>query len=79
MNFRGIDADTHNVDANNLAIRLLDLLQLAQEVPETGLGDDFVGREDAHAVELRRGVRRCWEVAADDLVFLEAHLSDRCC
>lgn len=48
---------------------LLDLLQLAQEVEETGLGDDFVGGEDAHLVELRSGVLGGGQLATDDLVF----------
>lgn len=47
----------------------LDLLQLTQEVEETGLGDDFVGSEDAHLVELRSGILGGGQLATDDLVF----------
>ena len=65
-----------HVHANDLAVRLLNLLELAQEVPETRLRDDVVRREDTHAVELRRGVGLSGQVAAHDLVFLEAHLEE---
>lgn len=37
-------------DRDNLSGGLLELLQLSQEVPETGLGDDGVRREDPHLV-----------------------------
>lgn len=41
--------------ADDLAVSFLDLLELAEEVPEARLGDDVVEREDAHAVETTRG------------------------
>ena len=49
---------------------------LPEEVPETRLGNNFVRCEDAHTVELggRVGLRR--QMAAHDLVFLEAHLEE---
>jgi hypothetical protein len=60
------------VQAHNLAVGLLDLAQLGEEVPEARLGDDIVRGEDAHAVELwgRVGVRG--QIAPNDLVFLQA-------
>ena len=63
-----------DVEADDLAVGLLDFLKLREEVPEARLGDDFVGREDAHAVELGRGLRLGGEMATDDLVFFETHL-----
>lgn len=48
---------THLVEADDLAVGLLNLLQLGEEVPEAALRDDIVWREDAHAVELRVWVR----------------------
>jgi hypothetical protein len=47
-----------------------------QEIPEPRFGDDLVGREDTHAVDL--GIRLMFrgEVAADDLKFSEAHLTE---
>ena len=59
------------VEGDDLAVGLLDLLQLGKEVPEPRLGDNLVGSEDAHAVKLWGwvGIRR--QVAADDLVFLK--------
>ena len=45
-----------------------------QEVPETRLRNDFVGREDAHAVDLGGGLMLRWQVTADDLVLVERHL-----
>lgn len=44
-----------------------------QEVPEAGLGDDLVGREDAHTVNLGGRIMLGGEMAADDLEFLETH------
>lgn len=63
---------THLVQGDDLAVRLLDLAELAEEVPEPRLGDNVVGRKNAHAVDLGGGVGLAGEVAADDLVFLEA-------
>jgi len=40
------------VDGNDLTVRLLDLPQLAEKVPEPRLGDDLVGRKDTHTVDL---------------------------
>ena len=59
------------VQAHDLTVGLLDLLQLHQEVPEAGLGDDIIGGEDAHAVQLGGGVGLGRQMAANDLVFLK--------
>jgi hypothetical protein len=48
-----------------------------QEIPESRLGNDLIGREDAHAVYLRIGLILRGEVATDDLIFGEAHLRGR--
>ena len=61
-----------HVERNNFAIRLLDLSEFHEEVPEAGFRDYSVGSEDAHAVEFRGRVGVCGEVAADDLVFVKA-------
>ena len=47
---------THLVYGDDLAVRLFDLAELAKEVPEPRLGDNFVGRKNAHAVDLGGGV-----------------------
>ena len=47
--------DTYHVQADDLAVGLLQLAELSKEVPEAGLGDNGVGRKDAHAVQLGRG------------------------
>jgi len=60
------------VQRDDLAVRLLDLLQLGEEVPEAGLGDHIVGGKDAHAVELWRRLAVGGQMAPDDLVLLEA-------
>jgi len=44
-----------------------------KEVPEARLGNDLVGRKDAHAVDFRGGVCLGGQVASDDLVFLKTH------
>ena len=41
--------------ADDLAVRLFDLRELAQEGPEARFGDDGVGCEDVHAVEFGVG------------------------
>jgi len=63
---------THLVQRDDLTVRLLDLAELAEEVPEPRLGDNVVGRKNTHAVDLGGRVGLAGEVAADDLVFLEA-------
>ena len=68
---RGRD-ETYDVDGDDLTGRLLDLAELAEEVPEAGLGDDLVRGKDAHPVELGLGLLLRRQLAADDLVLLEA-------
>ena len=46
-----------------------------QEVPESRLGNHFIGRKDAHAVDLGSGFRLSRKMATDDLVFLDRHLN----
>lgn len=43
-------------DIEYLTARLLHFLELPQEIPETRLGDDFVRRKDAHAVDFWGGI-----------------------
>ena len=62
---------TYHVQANDLAVRLLDLSELHQEVPEAGLGDDLIGGEDPHAVQLGGRVGLGRQMAPNDLVFLK--------
>jgi len=45
-----------------------------QEVPESRLGDDLIGREDAHTVYLGIGFTLRGDMTTDDLIFGEAHL-----
>jgi hypothetical protein len=60
------------VESDDLAVGLLDFSQLHQEVPESGLGHDIVGSKHSHAVEFGCWVGVSRQVAADDLIFLEA-------
>jgi hypothetical protein len=62
---------THHIQADDLSVRLLDLSELHQEVPETRLCNHSVWCKDSHPVQLW-----CWvclrrQMAADDLVFCE--------
>ena len=41
----------YDVDADNLAIRLFDLPQRSEVIPEARLCDNLVRCEDAHAVQ----------------------------
>lgn len=65
------DGHTYHIDADDLTVGLLDLAELGQEVPEPGLSDNSVGREDAHAVQLGRGVSLGGQVTPNDLVLGE--------
>lgn len=70
---------THLVDRDDLAVGLLDLAELAEEVPEPRLGDDHVVRKNAHAVDLGGRVGLSGQMAPNDLVFLEATWSSQYC
>lgn len=60
-----------DIERHNLAGRFLDLSQFLEEIPESGLGDHGVGCENTHAVEFGGWVVVSWQMAANDLVFLE--------
>ena len=47
-----------------------------QEIPESRLSNDFIGRENAHAVYLGIGLTLRGEMTTDDLIFDEAHLDE---
>ena len=66
------------VQSHDLAVRLFDLSQLHEEVPEARLGHDCVVCEYAHAVEFRSWVGVGREVATDHLVFVEATWRKEC-
>lgn len=63
---------TNLVERHNLAICLLDLSKLGEEVPESTSCNYLIWRENSHAVELwcRVCIRR--QVTPNDLVFLQA-------
>lgn len=56
---------------HDLSGGLLELVQLAQEVPETGLGHNVVWGEDPHFVQGGVGLLVGGQLAANDLEFLE--------
>lgn len=64
----------HLLDGHDLAGGLLELLQLAQEVPEAGFGHDVVGGKDAHLVEGSLGLLLAGQLAAHDLVLLQLQM-----
>lgn len=64
------------LDVDDFAGGLLELLQLTQEVPETRLGDNAIGRKDSHLVERSGGLLLCRQLAADHLVFLQLLVVD---
>lgn len=71
FSFRVWIVGTYVLDTDDLTSGLLDLLETAQEVPVSGLGDRLVGSEDGHAVEGGGRVSLGGQVAPDDLVFLK--------
>lgn len=62
---------TYHVQADDFTVRLLDLSELHQEVPETRLRNHGVWRKDPHSVQLGRWVCLGGQMAANDLVFCE--------
>ena len=63
--------NTYLVDANDLTVNLLDLLQLAHEVPEAGLGNNLVDGKEAHAEKLGGSILLGGEMATDQLVLVK--------
>jgi len=63
---------------NTISVKLFFLAPGApQEIPEAGLSNDLVGREDAHAVDFGSRVQLGGQVATDDLVFSKTHSVDK--
>lgn len=60
------------LDRDDLTSGLLDLLEAAQEVPESGLGNRSVGGKDGHAVKGGGRVGLGGQVTADDRILLKA-------
>jgi hypothetical protein len=60
----------HTLDGHNFAGGLLEFAQLTQEIPETGLGNDLVGRKDVHFEEGRRWLLFGGQFTANHLVFV---------
>ena len=48
-----LQLSTYHVQANDLTVGLLQLAELGHEVPEAGLGDNSVGRENPHYEHIR--------------------------
>jgi hypothetical protein len=63
---------TDLVQADDLTVGLLDLPQAGEEVPETALSNNRVGRKNAHTVELGSGLGVSGQMTPNDLVFLQA-------
>lgn len=59
------------LDRDDLTGGLLELLQLAQEIPETRLRDNVVRSEDSHLVEGSGGLLLSGQLAPDDFIFLQ--------
>jgi hypothetical protein len=62
---------TYNVDGNDFTSSLLDLTELLQKVPETGLCDNNVGSENTHAEELGGNFLSGGEFTSNHLIFGE--------
>jgi hypothetical protein len=71
--FAGI-LNTYNVNGNDLTSGLLDLAELLQEVPETGLCNYNVGSENTHTEELGGNFLSGGELASNHLIFGELQL-----
>ncbi len=61
-------ATTYLVHIKDLTSGLLHLSHLVHEVPEAGLGHDFIWCEDLHAIGRRILVVLGWCLAADNLI-----------
>ena len=64
--------EAYDIDSNELASCLLDLPELAQEVPESRLGDNFIWRKDSHSVKFGLFILFRGQLAPDNGVFREA-------
>lgn len=62
---------TYHVDADDLAVGLLDLAELHQEVPESRSSNHHIGSEHPHAVQLGGGIGLGGQMAPDHLEFVE--------
>jgi len=66
------------VEGEDLAVALLNLLQLSEEVPELGLGSDLVGCPELHAVNLGLLIGRRRQAPPDHLVLVEPERDHLC-
>ena len=65
---------TYGADGNDFTSRLLDLLELLQEVPETRLGDNLVRGKKPHAVKSRGRLFSRRHLSANNFVLVELHI-----
>lgn len=61
----------YHIKTDDLSVRLLDLSKLHQKVPESRFGNNIVGGEDQHAIELWGEIRLCWQMTPNNLVLGE--------
>lgn len=70
LNFDG-RGFVHLFDGDDFTGGLLEFLQLTQEIPETGFGNNVVGGKDSHLVERSLRFLLGGHFTADNLVFLQ--------
>lgn len=67
----------HLATVHNLSRRFLHLLKLRNEVPEPGLGNNVVRREDPHAVERWGPTFRRGQAPPDHFIFPQLERNER--
>jgi hypothetical protein len=68
------DKATYGLDGDDLAGKLLHLVQLGEEIPIAALGDNHVGGIDGHLEEGLLGGNGCWQLASNDDVLDQLHI-----
>lgn len=66
-----LESSAYHIKTDNLSVRLLDLSELHQEIPESRFGNNIVRGEYKHAIKLWGGVCLCWQMTPNDLVLGE--------
>lgn len=68
---RQLELRAYHIKTDDLSVRLLDLSELHQKVPESRFGNNIVGGEYQHAIKLWGDIRLGWQMTPNDLVLGE--------
>lgn len=66
-----LELSAYHIKTDDFSVRLLDLSELHQEIPEPRFGNNIVRGEYKHAIKLWGRVRLCRQMTPNDLVLGE--------